>query len=315
MPKVASLQESPGLDIPLISKNRVRQGWFFIFQWVLLIVLASSQAHLTPGIWLSYLQFFLWWGMLAAMGVMLASTLRYRRTRLVLDPEGIWLVKDVSRLGLRWEAVSGYERPKGSFVILGNHGERFVLPGHFYLDFSDRAEEIVRTLDRRIGPDGDRPSIPRPIDPVQAKLHDYYGQVPAVELEPGVVYRNGHRETLRGIARAHRIHATVVGLAAIVLLVFCRRLPFVSWPVLLLTIAFAINATWFFLAAHLANLRAEDRFVSRNGHLYRIRNGQEKLLPPKQSDSPGNLLGQPKTRFGRGPFAYEISMQFLEPDV
>lgn len=247
--------------------------------------------------------------------VLLVVAHRHFGSHIRLDADGIWVIRLGERRGLRWPEVVGYEEAPGAWVILGRDGQRLALPNSALLDYYERAWEIQRALDIRIGPDGERPATLVPSDPVLAQIQNYYGQMPSVEMEPGIVYRSGHREDLRQLARGTTIFSASAILGGFLVLAFRARLPFLDgFSLALLAAMLPLTAHRLFQGIQLAR-RVDDRLVMKEGVLHRIRAGEVRPLPPPQSKPGSRLYGQPTTRYGKGPFAYEVSPQFLEPDV
>lgn len=249
----------------------------------------------------------------AAMGWLpISQLIRYRGSVLVLDDEGIWFERRGERQGLTWGRVQGYETGLGRLTLFAKHGGRLKLPTRPLDDYPKPLQQI---LDRRIGPDGERIVPPRPADPLLAKVHDYYGKVPPVEMEPDVIYRQGNRQEIQRQNRSAWLPVCLCIFGGFIFLwlgpVFQAKIASV-WILGILCLA----TGFFTLGLSILRIRrSKDLFVERGGTLFRVRNGVEHRLPAPRAESARRFLGQATTLYGKGPFAYEVSMQFLEPDV
>lgn len=300
------------LRIPLMSASRLGIAVAMGLVWLLLGVGILTSPGSSDSLFRITL---LIAGNLGIGGPIAYALVRFYGVQLILDADGIWLERFQSKRGLSWSDVAGYERSEKALIIYGKDGRPIKLPALPLLDYHENPQAMYRVLDRRIGPDRERVGPPRPNDPLLAKVQDYYGKVPPVEMEPGAVYRNAHRIQMRRTARQERMMGSALVVAGLAFLLLSRWIPYREWTTLALAASWIPLGLFFYLRSRLVERRAHDRFLMRDGALYRIRDGEEHLLPPPNPNSQSRFHGQPVTRFGRGPFAYEISMQFLEPDV
>lgn len=240
--------------------------------------------------------------------------IRYGGTRLVLDGAGIWLVGR-EREGLAWSNVRGYELPtKGFLTVWGRDGQGLHIPSHFGIDIGERLGPIIRELDRCIGPDGDRPTFePTRNDTLGRRFQHYYGVLPAVELEPGVVYRyvpsDEPASELRSAMFANGCSMLAVGAVTALSLRSFGGLFATLYALLAVLSLLGLIRDFVFLRS------LNDRFTLRDGQVWVLRNGQEFPLPPANEKRGRLLLKQPTTTHGRGPLAYRMAPQLLEPDV
>lgn len=255
--------------------------------------------------------------LLAFLGLCLSTLFRYGRTQLILDAQGIWL-EGRRRKGIRWEDVAAYETPHGekapTLRVRSRNGETFEIPDVFGVSASAELGSITRELDRRLGPDGDRPSLPAIAAPLNARLHHYYGQVPAIELEPGIVYRYIDPKALAEDAKSRAWKTAGIAPLLIPTYALITKFPAFTWPIAALACV-AVLAVAVVVAQSLTLAHGfRDRFVRRGDEIWRIRNGRESRLPPSSPGDARPILDQPTTIHGTGPFAYRMAPQFLEPD-
>jgi hypothetical protein len=256
----------------------------------------------------------------------IAFLFRRQRTELVLDDEGIWL-EDRGCKGIAWAQIAGYALPAPSrlaqFFALRTHpslkvwdrdGETLEIPDVGNPQGSGIYGPVLRELDRRVGPDGDRPPMARDFDSLSGRLRHHDLVLPAVEMEPGVVYRYGHRKELRKALKDN------LG-TALPMTVSSGSLFFVNTKPELYPAIFLLNAVLLGFALpqliHCALLwrSLRDCFVREGDTVWVLRGGRRRALPLPSPRTKGALLDQPLTAYGRGPFAYRMAPQFLEPDV
>lgn len=315
MTQVDRVKQEICLSVPLISRSRVQQAVAMAALWVGGVLATAAGIRLeivTPDSYAACL-----FGHMAAGAFSSAVllSLRHRRQSLVLDPTGVWLEGEELQ-GFAWRDLHGYRVAKGKVVLVARDGRTISLPKHFWLDYPQSSHQVFKALDAQIGPDGERPPAKLPPDSMSALVHYHRGRVPNVYIEPNVVYRNGHRNALRQRIRSEWPLVAINGLGSLAPLPFAFLSSEGAAGLCFALATLGLSVTgWMGWDVLRQSRRVEDRYTMRDGVLYRIRNGEESVMPSAQHRSGRHFLGQPSTRFGRGPLAEEVSLQFLEPDV
>lgn len=257
--------------------------------------------------------------LLVFLGITLRTLLCYGWTTFILDAQGIRLEGRHSN-EIRWEDVVGYDLRQSVkepvLRIRGRKGKPIEIPNLFGISVTAAEIGIVtRELDRRLGPDGDRPSLPVLPDKLDALLQHHYGHIPAIELEPGVVYRYIDPEALAEDAKS-RAWSTA-GIVALLVPAVALATRFPAYTSLIVA---AVGLAMLPIAVVIAQSLTlaygfRDRFVRRGNEIWRIRHGREILLSRSGSGPVRKIFDQPTTVHGKGLFAYRMAPQFLEPDV
>lgn len=256
----------------------------------------------------------------------IAFLFRRQRTELILDDEGIW-VEDRGRKGIAWSNIAGYALPAPSrmaqFLGLRTHpclkvwdrdGETLEIPDVGNSEGSGVYGPVLRELDRRVGLDGDRPPMVRDFDSLSERLRHHDRVLPAVEMEPGVVYRYGHRKELRKDLKDKLAMALPMTLSSGSLFLINTKPE--MYPIIVLVSAAQLGLALPQLIHCILLWRClGDGFVKEGETVWVLRGGRRQGLPLSSPRRKGTWLDQPLTVYGRGPFAYRMAPQFLEPDV
>lgn len=172
---------------------------------------------------------------LVLVGLVLPVVL-YGRKELILDERGIWLTGR-RRTGILWSDIQGYEWPKRGLLRVWDKGGRSLLiPSQLGIDIGERIGPVIRILDRRVGPDGHRPIHEPSEDSLVLRLRHHYGNIPAVEIEPGVVYRYTQPERIASELRASLFNSIVSAVCAAALCFYGYRMGQLGWTFLLLAV-------------------------------------------------------------------------------
>lgn len=309
--------ERPNLRYPLLRKGGLGSAVTVVFTASMLALMIRIAIHSkeSPFMWgvagLTCL-FLLFLGARAV-----TDFVRYRNADLVADDEGVAIVRGGMRYGLPWKEIIGYQLSDTHFgTVLELKGTqtsvKLFLPGSSWaLAFGG----VSNALDCHLTSQGLPAKINIPDSEVGRRMLLHFHAPPPVEMEPDVPYR--YADPARLAEMLVSLTSTFGFLCFFLGAMFVNIVRFLPNPWLISGIVAAILlsaiAFLFFVNRRLRS-HLKDRFVLRNGELFVIRNGQESALPPAEP-STRRVLGQPLTKYGRGPFAYYMTPQFLEPDT
>jgi hypothetical protein len=317
MPDLQPVAQTEGeLRVPFVTPGSLRTA--ILFPLILLVVLAAivlSQKP-SPTWWVAPLVFGL--PSLAIIVSIAISLRRYGRRALVLNDEGVWLEGGRPE-GFAWNEIAGYNQPDGRNApllrVIARDGRRIEIPLDPWVGPGPKLRQIVRELDQRIGPDGERPKLATTQSVLDLRWQQHHGNLPAVQMEPGVVYRYADRG---GLASFLRSRLLMLGVGVLLFTTLGSVAHSRSWPIALIVLGSGSGIA--FALTHVAQTvamikRIDDPFVFRNGTLFVLRSGREVALPAAQKGFNYFVLGHPITRHGTGFLAYRMLPQFLEPDV
>lgn len=304
------------LRAPFVPPGSLRAATLLpLILLVVLAVIVLSQKP-SPTWWVAPLIFGL--PSLAVTASIAVSLRRYGRRALVLNDEGVWLEGGRPE-GFAWNEIAGYDQPDGRNAPLlrvnARDGRRIEIPLDPWVSPGPNLRSIIRELDQRIGPDGERPKLATAQSVLDLRWQQFEGNLPAVQMEPGVVYRYADRHDLVSFLRSRLL---MLGISVLLFTMVGTVTHSLSWPIALIVlgsgsgIVFALSL----VAQTIAMIkRIDDRFVLRDGTLFVLRSGQEVALPAARKGFQYFVLGHPTARHGAGFLAYRMLPQFLEPDV